>query len=259
MPSWGILAELPCLASGRLRVQPELGSLLLSSFSGVSPGKEKGGKKEKILKSWLSWGCALCLPCEHVSLSSTRDVNFSKQKKEGRGNQLLSTPGTPSPPERGDVPWLGTALPPRAPSPEPPAAAGTERCSRGSPLPRGCHPPAPRQPGTTPCAGGPRAPIRFSQDQCNSGSGNGVVLTHSSTLQRVCNATSMSSKTDAATEIISSRKRSSSAPRLRQLRPPAFKVPSSSLLITCTPVFSRVPGLPVCTELCRDTGAGRDC
>jgi len=156
MPSWGIPAELPCLASGRLRVQPELGSLLLSSFSGVSPGKEKGGKKEKILKSWLSWGRALCLPCEHVSLSSTRDVNFSKQKKEGRGNQLLSTPGTPSPPERGDVPWLGTVLPPRAPSPQPPR--GQSAAAEGPPCHGAVTPLHPASPGRRPAQGdrGPR-------------------------------------------------------------------------------------------------------
>lgn len=140
---------------------------------------------------------------------------------------------------------------------------GTDHSSRGSPVPWGCHPPLhpciwpagddshPRRtmqpnsgsPCSLPCRlwmqtrTGPLSWISAFTNQCNSSSFNGVMLTHSNMLQRVCYSTSMSSKKDIGPEIVSSQKRRGRGPCLYQLQPPTSKVPSMSLLMTHTPGF----------------------
>lgn len=154
---------------------------MVSCFAGISPGKKKGGKKKK--RKRLSQGCALCSYSEHVSLSCTTAVNFGKQKKEQRGKQLLSTPGTQSHPEQGEVSQSGTALPLRAHSPEPPQPPWGQTTAAEGPPCHGAVTPlstlASGQPGMIATPGGPCSRIQAPPARSPAGSGCRQGLGHS--------------------------------------------------------------------------------
>lgn len=175
------------------------------------------------------------------------------------GKAASQHPGNTVPPEQGGVPGSGTALPLCAHSPDAPRHRGDRALWRRVPHATGLSPPSP--PSRLASMGGPagansgsprslappRAPAAAEAraaftNQCNSSSFDGVTLTRSNTLQRVCYSTSVSSERDVGPEIVSSWKRRRSAPSQRPLQPPTSEVPHGSLLTACTPVFQGARG-----------------